>query len=106
MADSHWLALCCYRRREVIWRRCAGCRPEYGCLGFQSSAELVHFNELIPPSMLGEPLPLNLWPRLWKTIEPDGPASCAAELTPVRLLVAALGLQPTTPPPESQKPEG
>jgi hypothetical protein len=71
-------------------------------VGFQSSAELVHFNELIPPSMLGEPLPLNLWPNLWKAIEPEAQPSCGAELTPVRLLVAALGLERTTPSQESQ----
>jgi hypothetical protein len=105
MAESQWLALCCYKRRDVTWSRCADCRPEYGCVGFQSSAELVHFNELIPPSMLGEPLPLNLWPNLWKAIEPEAHAGCSAELTPVRLLVAALGLERTTPVPESQKPD-
>jgi hypothetical protein len=105
MAEPRWLALCCYKRREITWSRCARCRPEYGCVGFQSSAELVHFNELIPPSMLGEPLPLNLWPNLWKAIEPENDGNCAAELTPDRLLVAALGLQPTTPAPQSQKPD-
>jgi hypothetical protein len=107
MAESQWLALCCYKRRDITWNRCADCRPEYGCVGFQSSAELVHFNELIPPSMLGEPLPLNLWPNLWKAIEPEAHASCAAELRPVRLLVAALGLERTMPGPvqETQKPD-
>jgi hypothetical protein len=65
----------------------------------------VHFNQLIPPSMLGEPLPLNLWPNLWKAIEPEKDANCAAEVRPVRLLVTALGLKPTTPAPQSQKPE-
>jgi hypothetical protein len=54
--------------------------------------------------MLCEPLPLNLWPNLWKAIEPEAQASCAAELTPVRLLVAALGLERATPLAESQKP--
>jgi hypothetical protein len=104
MTEPRWLALCCYKRREITRSRCAGCRPEYGCAGFQSSAELVHFNELIPPSMLGEPLPLNLWPNLWKAIEPEGPANSAAELTPVRLLVAALGLalKAPVPPPSSR----
>ena len=66
----------------------------------------MHFNELIPPSMLCEPLPLNLWPNLWKAIEPEAHASCAAVLTPVRLLVAALGLDRATPlAEESQKPD-
>ena len=105
MVEPQWLALCCYKRRDIAWSRCADCRPEYGCVGFQSSAELVHFNELIPPSMLGEPLPLNLWPNLWKAIEPEAHAHCAAELTPVRLLVAALGLERTPPVAESQKPD-
>ena len=105
MTEPQWLALCCYKRRNITWSRCADCRAEYGCVGFQSSAELVHFNELIPPSMLGEPLPLNLWPNLWKAIEPQTQASRTAELTPVRLLVAALGLEQTRLLPESQKPE-
>jgi hypothetical protein len=65
----------------------------------------VHFNELIPPSMLGEPLPLNLWPNLWKAIEPEAHTTRAAELTPVRLLVAALGLERTTPVPQPQEPD-
>ena len=43
--------------------------------------------------MLGEPLPLNLWPNLWKAIEPDAQAEFENESTPVRLLVAALGLK-------------
>jgi hypothetical protein len=93
MADPQWVAMCCYRSRDITWSRCAGCQIEYGCLGFRSSAELVHFNELIPPSMLGQPLPLNLWPNLWKTIEPSAGRTGAVEVTPVRLLVAALGLQ-------------
>jgi hypothetical protein len=105
MGEPQWLALCCYKRRDITWNRCADCRPEYGCAGFQSSAELVHFNELIPPSMLCEPLPLNLWPNLWKAIEPEAHASCAAQLTPVRLLVAALGLERMTPVPEIRKPD-
>jgi hypothetical protein len=92
MADPQWVAVCCYKSRDITWSRCAGCRPEYGCSGFRSSAELVHFNELIPPSMLGEPLPLNLWPNLWRAIEPNPERSGATENTPVRLLVAALGL--------------
>jgi hypothetical protein len=90
MADPQCVAMCCYKSRDITRSRCAGCRPEYGCVGFRSSAELVHFNELIPPSMLGERLPLNLWPNLWKAIEPLAEPSGAAETTPVRLLVAAL----------------
>ena len=93
MADPQWVAMCCYKCRDITRSRCAGCRPEFGCVGFRSSAELVHFNELIPPSMLGEPLPLNLWPNLWKAIEPLTEPGGASETTPVRLLVAALGLE-------------
>jgi hypothetical protein len=36
---------------------------------------------------------LNLWPNLWKAIEPDAEPSGSIETTPVRLLVAALGLE-------------
>lgn len=60
----------------------------------------MHFNELIPPSMLDEPLPLNLWPNLWRTIEPEVQAGGAGELRPVRLLVEALGLNHAKPLPE------
>ena len=98
MNDPQWVAICCYKSRDIAWSRCAGCRQEYGCLGFRSSVELVHFNELIPASMLGEPLPLNLWPSLWKALEPcaedNSPEENSAdEDSPVRLLVAALGLE-------------
>jgi hypothetical protein len=92
MADPQWVAMCCYKYRDITWNRCADCRPEYGCLGFRSSAEVLHFNELIPASMLGEPLPLNLWPNLWKAIDPNADMSSVADPTPVRLLIAALGL--------------
>jgi hypothetical protein len=64
----------------------------------------LHFNELIPASMLGEPLPLNLWPNLWKAIEPDAETSFAVDPTPVQLLVGALGLKCPGPPP-AQNPE-
>jgi hypothetical protein len=56
---------------------------------------VLHFNALIPPSMLGSPLPLNLWPNLWLTIvsnEYPGLAACVDDESPVRLLAAALGL--------------
>lgn len=87
------MAICCYKSRDIAWNRCADCRLEYGCAGFRSSVELVHFNELIPASMLGEPLPLNLWPNLWKALEPCAEENLPDEATPVRLLVAALGLE-------------
>lgn len=93
MADLEWVAICCYRNRRIARTRCADCQPEYGCLGFRSSTEVLHFNELIPASMLGAPLPLNLWPRLWKTVEPSAVESSVDDPTPVRLLVAALGLE-------------
>jgi hypothetical protein len=102
MSESQWVAICCYRNRDIAWSRCTGCRPEYGCPGFRSSAEILHFNELIPASMLGEPLPLNLWPRLWKAIEPAAETRCAADPTPVKLLVEALGLRYPEGPPASQ----
>ena len=106
MSESRWVAICCYRNRDITWNRCAGCRPEYGCPGFRSSAEILHFNELIPASMLGEPLPLNLWPKLWKAIEPNAEARIPADPTPVRLLVEALGLKyPGAPlPPQNSDP--
>lgn len=93
MSEPQCVAICCYRKRDIRWSRCSACRPEYGCLGFRSSAEILHFNELIPASMLGEPLPLNLWPNLWKVIEPETERSFAADPTPVQLLAEALGLR-------------
>jgi hypothetical protein len=98
MSERQCVAICCYRKRDIRWNRCTGCQPEYGCLGFRSSAEILHFNELIPASMLGEPLPLNLWPNLWKAIEPETETSFAANPTPVQLLVEALGLRCPRPP--------
>jgi hypothetical protein len=106
MAEPQWVAICCYKSREIRWSRCANCQSEYGCLGFRSSAELVHFNELIPASMLRAPLPLNLWPNLWKEIDPDAETRLANDPSPVQLLVAALGLRLLTPPPEFQTPDG
>ena len=98
MAESQWVAVCCYKNRDIMWGQCAECQREYGCLGFRSSAELVHFNELIPPSMLGQPLPLNLWPKLWKTIEPNAQSNSVGDPTPVQLFIEALGLTCLTSP--------
>ncbi|HTV96981.1 MAG TPA: hypothetical protein VME42_13300 [Steroidobacteraceae bacterium] len=106
MADPRCVAVCCYLMRDVAWNRCSRCRTEYGCLGFGSTAELVHFNGLIPASMLGEPLPLNLWPNLWKAIEPEAEASLRGESTPVRLLIAALGLKRLQSPAPPPNPDG
>jgi hypothetical protein len=49
---------------------------------------------LIPPTMRGAPLPLNLWPKLWRAIEPESEMTTTGEHTPVDLLIAALGLRP------------
>jgi len=105
MSEPQWVAICCYRNRDITWNRCPGCQPEYGCLGFRSSTEILHFNELIPASMLGEPLPLNLWPKLWKAIEPDAETSFAGDPTPVQLLVEALGLKCPRAPAAPQNPD-
>ena len=105
MAEPQWVAMCCYRSRDITWSRCTDCQSEYGCLGFGSSVEVLHFYELIPPTMLGAPLPLNLWPNLWKAIEPDTNTEGRGS-TPVQLLVAALGLKYPTSPPQPQKPDG
>jgi hypothetical protein len=48
-------------------------------------------------------LPLNLWPKLWKAIEPDSETSSVRDPTPVQLLVAALGLKCTASPSATQK---
>ena len=55
--------------------------------------------------MLGEPLPLNLWPKLWKAIEPDTETSFGADPTPVQLLVEALGLRCPRPLAASHNPD-
>jgi hypothetical protein len=90
------VAICCYTDRAVAAQRCPGCRRDYGCLTFKTTAELVQFNALIPASMLGAPLPLNLWPNQWQAIVSDEvleSAACAADAeSPIRLLAFALGL--------------
>jgi hypothetical protein len=77
--------------------RCGHCKADYGCLTFKTTTELLRFNALIPPSMLGSPLPLNLWPERWLAIVSDEypeSAACAAEgESPVRRLASALGLK-------------
>ena len=55
--------------------------------------------------MLGAPLPLNLWPNLWKEIEPEAETSFANDPTPIQLFVAALGLKRRTSLPELQIPD-
>jgi hypothetical protein len=89
MREPQYFGVCCYRYRAVAYNRCTDCKPEYGCPLFESPAELKVFYRLIPPSMLGAPLPLNLWPNLWRTIEPS---TRATGESPVQLLAGVLGL--------------
>lgn len=89
VGEPQYIGVCCYRYRAITYDRCDLCSPDYGCPLFKSPVELVTFYRLIPPSMLGAPLPLNLWPNLWRAIEPNSPARGES---PVQLLVAALGL--------------
>jgi hypothetical protein len=96
MVEPRCVAMCCYKRRAITSSPCVDCRPEYGCLGFYSNSELVQFVKLIPPAMVGAPLPLNLWPKFWQAIEPDAQAGCSSDLTPLRLFASALGLARAT----------
>jgi hypothetical protein len=90
------VAICCYSDRVVAAKQCARCKRDYGCLTFKTTAELVQFNALIPASMLGAPLPLNLWPNQWQAIVSDelfeSAARAADAESPIRLLAFALGL--------------
>ena len=93
MAHAEGIAICCYKFRAVAFRRCEHCVPAFGCLTFGSTEELSYFNRLIPPSMVGSPLPLNLWPNLWKAVDPESPGKPATRrVSPVEVLVWALGL--------------
>jgi hypothetical protein len=103
VTEPQWVAICCYKNRDITGSRCADCQGKYGCPGFRSSAEILCFNELIPPSMRGAPLPLNLWPQLWKAIEPEAEMNFTGEPTPVGLLIAALGLTRLMSAPVPQK---
>ena len=105
MTETRCVAVCCYKSRAITSERCAHCQPDFGCLGFGSSAELAHFTRLIPPSMLGAPLPLNLWPKFWKAIEPDAEPILASDPTPARLFVAALSASTLPVPRQPQNPE-
>ncbi|MEA3198013.1 MAG: hypothetical protein QOF32_2065 [Gammaproteobacteria bacterium] len=95
---EHSVAICCYTYRVVASERCQHCKSDYGCLTFKTTAELLQFNALIPPSMRGSPLPLNLWPERWLAIVSDAypeSAACAADAdSPLRALALALGLKP------------
>jgi hypothetical protein len=89
MRDPPYFGVCCFKYRAITYDKCNHCRREYECAVFRSLSELVAFNKLIPPSMLREPLPLNLWPNLWNRIGPQTPVKCES---PVQLLASALGL--------------
>lgn len=91
------VAICCYIYRAVADDRCWACKASYGCPRFRSAAELLRFNDMIPPSMVAAPLPLGVWPNMLSKIGVDpapsavGDAS-AAEDSPLRRLAAVLGL--------------
>jgi hypothetical protein len=87
MGEAQYIGVCCYRYRAVTYDRCERCQLEFKCPLFRSLPELETFNKLIPRSMQGAPLPLNLWPSLWKSIDPQTPAK---SVSPVILLVEAL----------------
>jgi hypothetical protein len=54
---------------------------------------LAHFNRLIPPSMAASPLPLNLWPKIWKAVDPESPTKpVTRRVSPVEMLVWSLGI--------------
>jgi hypothetical protein len=95
-STARGVAICCYSDRAVAAKQCARCKRDYGCLPFKTTAELVQFNALIPASMLGAPLPLNLWPNQWQAIVSDELLESAARAadaeSPIRLLAFALGL--------------
>jgi hypothetical protein len=92
------VALCCYKNRAVVSKRCDHCTPEYGCSEFKSKAALVQFNALIPPSMLLAPLPIELWPNMCGggspeiSSQPARSASGESTESPVRRFVSTLGL--------------
>ncbi len=59
----------------------------------------MRFHDLIPPSMLDSPLPLNLWPNMWKVIEPEVAAQVAVMSdSPLHLFASALGIVPQDAP--------
>lgn len=92
------IGICCYSSRALAFRRCAHCKPEFGCPTFKTMAEVIRFNALIPATMLDSPLPLDLWPTMCRDVMPQAtlqttarPIS-ASEESPLRLLAATLGL--------------
>jgi hypothetical protein len=92
------VALCCYKNRAVVSKRCDHCTPEFGCSEFKSKAALLQFNALIPPSMLLAPLPIELWPNMCGggspeiSSQPAQSASGESTESPVRRFVSTLGL--------------
>ena len=99
MSDSAIpIALCCYKGRAVIVKRCRQCKAEYACPEFKTKAAVLQFNAMIPPSMLLAPLPIELWPNMCPSTAPrmsSPPSACASSESadsPVRRLVSTLGL--------------
>jgi hypothetical protein len=94
VAEAKFVAICCHRNRAVAVNRCEHCDPALGCLTFGSVEELAHFNRLIPPSMVGSPLPLNLWPKVWKAVDPESLTKPVMRwVSPVEVLVWSLGIE-------------
>jgi hypothetical protein len=86
------LAVCCYKNRAVVAKRCALCRAEYACPEFKSKAAVLKFNAMIPPSMLLAPLPIELWPSMSAEVPPG---SFQPSESPVRRFVSTLiGVDP------------
>jgi hypothetical protein len=95
---THIVALCCYKYRAVVLDRCEHCQLAFACPQFTTTESVVHFNAIIPPSMLLSLLPIELWPTMCPYDVPEKSPqsfSCAAgQVTesPVQRLVSALGL--------------
>lgn len=95
-------ALCCYKTRSVILQRCKLCLLEYACPEFKTTAEVLKFNALIPPSMLLSPLPIELWPNMCATAPRDSslqhtPPSTESPESPARRFVSTIVGSPLNP---------
>ena len=102
MTDSgNMVALCCYKYRVVVLDRCDHCKAEYACPGFTTTAAVVEFNAIIPPSMLSSPLPIELWPNMGadpaieRSLAADTHGSSDYLECRLRRLVSALRLNPS-----------